>query len=413
MPCAAGPCPVLPQCGRPPEGAPHTCAVEKVRRVDLTSHPDPTGWAKQVRVKAPQARYPPLMSGGRHGHSHAAPDRSALSSNQGIRAIKVSTFGLALTALIQLVIVSIGGSVGLLADSLHNLGDVFTTVALWVAFTASRRAADRRYTFGYERFEDLVGVVIVIIIAASGVLAGYESYRALIRPRHIEALGLSIAAGVVGILGNEAVAQYKVRVGRNIRSVALVADGLHSRTDGLVSGGAVIGLIGVVLGYPRADPIAGLVITGAILWTMGVTTREVAGRLADKVDPGLVDAIERHARSIDGVEDVHHVRARWAGRSLYVQLELGVGEQRALRQAHAIGEEVRHRVLHEIEGVSQVIVHLDPWCEGKHHGVYHTTTAHHAAGGEHHHGDRGDQHDAHVGTDSEGRGSSAAGPPPA
>src|SRR5437899_9672298 len=151
---------------------------------------------------------------GGHGHDHGVVDRAAWGSADGIRAIKVSTFGLAATAAVQFAIAAAGGSVALLADGLHNLGDVFTTVALWLAFLASRRAADRRYTFGYERFEDLAGVGIVLIIAATAVAAGYESYRALLRPRPLGHLGLSMAAAVVGILCNEAGAENKVRVVR-------------------------------------------------------------------------------------------------------------------------------------------------------------------------------------------------------
>src|SRR5438093_1967491 len=158
---------------------------------------------------------------GAHGHSHVSADRSALFSGEGIRAIKVSTFGLLATALIQFVIVAIGGSVGLLADSLHNFADVFTTVALWIAFNASRRAADRRYTYGYDRFEDLVGVVIVGIIGLSCAISGYEAYRALVRPHRVTEIAVSLPAGLVGIAGNELVARYKIRVARTIRSAAL------------------------------------------------------------------------------------------------------------------------------------------------------------------------------------------------
>ncbi|HEX4865073.1 MAG TPA: cation diffusion facilitator family transporter [Acidimicrobiales bacterium] len=312
-----------------------------------------------------------------HGHSHVGPDRSAVFSGEGIRAIKISTFGLLLTALIQFVVVWIGGSVGLLADSLHNFADVFTTVALWIAFNASRRAADRRYTYGYDRFEDLVGVVIVGIIGLSCVISGFEAYRALVRPHRVTEIGVSIAAGVVGIVGNELVARFKIRVGRKIRSAALVADGIHSRTDGWVSAGAVSGLIGVSLGYPKADPVAALVITAAIAWVTVTAAREVVARLVDRVEEGLIDSIEQQARSVQGVADVHDVRARWAGRSLYVQMDLAVPEDLPLRDAHAIAEEVRHAVLHGTDGVSEVTVHVDPWSEANHRSAYHVLTAHH------------------------------------
>jgi cation diffusion facilitator family transporter len=339
-----------------------------------------------------------------HHHDHGVVDRAAWSSSEGIKAIKVSTFGLAATAAVQFAIAAAGGSVALLADGLHNLGDVFTTVALWLAFLASRRAADRRYTFGYERFEDLAGVGIVLIIAATAVAAGYESYRALLRPRPVGHLGLSMAAAVVGILGNEAVAQYKVRVGRRIGSVALEADGIHSRIDGFVSAGALVGLVGVALGFPKADPIAALAITAVIVWVTAGTARGVIGRVVDAVDPELTERIERSARSVEGVIDVHDVRARWAGRSLLVGLHTSLDEELHLHEAHDIGEGVRHAILHDVVGVSEVTVHFDP-CNpegGLDHDRYHAATAHHfpRAGGRagrdgvaHHHHDH--EHGAH------------------
>lgn len=311
-----------------------------------------------------------------HGHHHEV-DRSAVTSDAGIRAVKVSTAGLALTAAIQFAVVGVGGSAALLSDALHNFGDVFTTVGLWIAFQASRRAADRRYTFGYDRFEDLIGVVIVLIIAATAALAGYESFGALGEDKELRALPASIVAALVGVVGNELVAQYKIRVGRKVNSVALEADGLHSRTDGIVSAGAVVGLVGVAVGYPMADPIAGLAITLVIVWVVISAAGDVMWRIVDRVDPALIDKIENCAKGVSGVVDVHEARARWAGRSLYVELHIALDESLPLHDAHSIGEEVRHRVLHDVEGVSQVLVHLDPWAEGKPQGVYHAETDHH------------------------------------
>ncbi len=344
------------------------------------------------------------MAGGHgHTHDHGVVDRAAWSSAEGIRAIKVSTFGLAATAAVQFAIAILGGSVALLADGLHNLGDVFTTVALWLAFLTSRRAADRRYTFGYERFEDLAGVGIVAIIGLTAAAAAYESYRAMFRPRPVGHLALSFAAAVVGIAGNEVVAQYKIRVGRRIGSVTLEADGIHSRIDGFVSAGALVGLVGVAMGYPKADPIAGLAITAVIVWVTVGTARGVILRIVDAVDPKLTKRIEHAAASVGGVIDTHDVQARWAGRSLLVNLHISLDEHLPLHEAHGIGEDVRHAILHDVDGVSQVSVHFDPWPDGGADGgpdsaVHHEVTAHHfgRGHGDHRHGHHHD-HD-HEGT---------------
>jgi len=330
------------------------------------------------------------MPGGHaHNHDHGVVDRAAWSSAEGIRAIKISTFGLAATAAVQFVIAALGGSVALLADGLHNLGDVFTTVALWLAFVAARRAADRRYTFGYARFEDLAGIGIVAIIALTAAGAGVEAWRAMVHPRPVAHLGVSIAAAVVGILGNEIVGEYKIRVGRRIGSVALRADGTHSRIDGFVSAGALVGLIGVAMGYPKADPIAALAITAVIVWVTIGTARGVVARVVDAVEPALIERIETAARAVQGVVDAHDVQARWAGRSLLVNLHISLDAELRLHEAHQIGEEVRHAILHGVDGVSQVIVHFDPWEEGTDTSRFHTATAHHFGRRHHHHDDHG------------------------
>lgn len=310
-----------------------------------------------------------------HHHAHGVADRAAWESADGLRAAKIASAGLALTAAVEFAIAGIGHSVALLADALHNLGDVLTTVALWLAFLASRRAADSRYNFGYERFEDLAGSGVVLIIALSALAAGYETYHAMFRARHIAALGASVAAAAVGILGNEAVARYKLRVGRRIHSVALEADGIHSRVDGFVSGAALIGLLGVALGYPKADPIAAAGITVVIAWVTVGAARSALARVVDAVDPALQGQIVSSAQAVAGVRDVHDVAARWAGRSLLVQLHIGVDAEAPLRRAHGVGEEVRHAILHDVAGVAQVVVHFDPWPPAP--GGDHQATSHH------------------------------------
>lgn len=308
-----------------------------------------------------------------HDHSHVHPE--TVTDDRAIRAVQLATLGLLATALIQLAIVALGRSAGLFADALHNLGDVSTTIALWIAFLVSRRVATRAYTFGFQRVEDLAGVFIVLMILASAGLAGWESIAKLRSGAEPSFLGLSMAAALVGVAGNEAVAIYKIRVGRAINSASLVADGLHSRIDGLTSLAAFLGLVGVALGVPRADPIAGLLITLVILWVAVGAIREIVARLLDRVDPELVHEIEHAAEAVPGVVDVHDVRARWAGRSLFVVLAVSLDPALRLDEAHAIAEAVRHTLLHSVDGVAMVDVHMDP--AGDAHAAAHAETAHH------------------------------------
>lgn len=309
-----------------------------------------------------------------HGHSHSTMDAELASHSAAVRAIWVSVAGLGLTALFQLAIVAVTGSAGLFADALHNVGDVAGTAALWIGFRLSRRPASDRFTYGWRRAEDLAGLFIVLAIIVSALLAGWDSIRALLDEGHtVRNIGAAFGAALVGAVGNEAVAIYKIRVGRRIDSAPLIADGQHARVDGLVSLGAAVGVVGVWLGVPIADPLAGLAITGAIVWILVRTSRDVLIRNLDAVDPGIVARIREVALAVDGVLDVHDVRARHAGRSLLVQVHVDVDGDLSLRDAHAIGEEVRHDLVHEFDALHAIDVHLDP------HGAEdaHADTAHH------------------------------------
>src|SRR5215471_9170076 len=312
-----------------------------------------------------------------HGHEHGRVNADLYGNQAGLRAVQISTAGMFLVASIQFAIVGIGGSAGLFADALHNLGDVFTTIALWIAFILSRRVANQRYTYGYQRSEDLAGIFIVLVIIASAVAGAWESIQKLTSGSAPTQLYLSMAAALVGVVGNEILAQYKISVGKRINSVPLVADGQHSRIDGLTSLAALIGLMGVALGLRIADPIAGLVITAVILTVVYSTSRSVLQRFLDAVDPHVVPSIIATASEVPGVEGVSDVRARWVGHTLHVMMNIEVAAEMTLASAHAIAEEVRHRLFHRIDGVSEAIIHTDPHSPGEDAMDYHETMAHH------------------------------------
>jgi cation diffusion facilitator family transporter len=312
---------------------------------------------------------------GGHGHEHGKVDADLYGNRAGLRAVQISTAGMFLVAVIQFVIASIGGSAGLFADALHNLGDVLTTVALWIAFAISSRAANQRYTYGYYRSEDLAGIFIVLVIIASAVAGAVESILKLTSGTVTTQIYLSMGAALVGVAGNEILAQYKISVGKRINSVPLVADGQHSRIDGLTSLAAFFGLVGVAFGLRLADPIAGLVITVVILTVVYSTTHSVLQRLLDAVDPRVVPSIMNVASAVPGVEAVNDIHARWVGHTLHVALNIEVDAELTIAKAHEIAEEVRHRLFHEIKGLSEASIHTDPH---SHDEVdYHQTVAHH------------------------------------
>jgi cation diffusion facilitator family transporter len=318
---------------------------------------------------------------GGHGHSHATLDRELTTRREAIRAIWISVVGLGLTAVFQLVVVALSDSVSLFADALHNVGDVAGTAALWVGFSLSRRPADDRFTYGWRRAEDLAGLFIVLAILVSAVLAINDALGALLGEGHVvRNHGAAFVAALVGAVGNEAVAVYKIRIGRRIESVPLVADGQHARVDGLVSLAAAGGVAGSWMGYGLADPLVGLAIGLLILRILWTTARDVLLRTADAVEPDVLPRMRAAVATVEGVRDVHALRARWAGRSLLAQLHVVVDGDLTLRQAHDIGEEVRHALVHEFPSLAEVDVHVDP--EPEHpDGDPHASTAHHFGDG--------------------------------
>jgi cation diffusion facilitator family transporter len=298
-----------------------------------------------------------------HGHAHGIVDPTISTTARGLWTVKWSFVALFATALLQLVVVVLSNSVALLADMVHNLGDAATAIPLGVAFLFARRPPNRRFTFGFGRVEDLAGLAVVLTITASAVVAGYEAIQRLVHPQPVSHLGAIVAASIVGFVGNEAVAIFRIRVGKQIGSAALIADGYHARTDGWTSLAVLVGAVGVHLGYPLADPIVGLVITVAILGVVWESVKMVFSRMLDGVEPEVIDRVHTIAREVHGVTGVTDVRARWVGHRLRAEVNVSVGPELTVQVAHEIAKDVEHHLQHHLPFLSGAIIHLDPVTE--------------------------------------------------
>jgi cation diffusion facilitator family transporter len=295
-----------------------------------------------------------------HGHSHGTIDPTIVTTQRGIWVLKWSFVGLCATVLVQVVIVWLSGSVALLADTIHNFGDAMTALPLWIAFLLARRAPSPRFTYGLGRAEDLAGVVIVGLILCSAIAAGYQSLYRLFHPQPIAHLGAVVVAAVIGFLGNEAVALFRLKVGKEIGSAALIADGYHARVDGWTSLAVLLGTVGTWLGYPIVDAIVGLVITVAIVrivWESGAT---IFTRLLDGVDPAVIAEVKHAVQHLPAVQEVTQVRVRWVGHRLHAELNIAVSPHLSVAQGHAIATEVRHQLLHHLPHLANAIIHIDP-----------------------------------------------------
>jgi cation diffusion facilitator family transporter len=299
--------------------------------------------------------------GHEHPHEHfGGGDAAVRSTAEGVQATWISLGGLTLTAGLQVAIVAVSGSVALLADTIHNFADALTAIPLLIAFRLGRRPPNRRFPYGYHRAEDLAGVVIVLVIAASAAFAAVEAADRLMSPRPIAHAVWVLAAGVIGFLGNEAVAVYRIRVGRRIGSAALVADGYHARTDGLTSLGVIASAVGSLAGVHELDAVAGLLITAVIGWTLVQAGRSVLHRILDGTDEPTITLIEVVAAGVPGVEHVSDTRARWTGHRLLTELCIDVDPAISVQAGHDIAERVRRALLSEVPRLSDASVHVDP-----------------------------------------------------
>jgi cation diffusion facilitator family transporter len=305
------------------------------------------------------------------GHAHGVVDPSIVSTDRGLWALKWSFIGLMGTALVQVVVVLLSGSVGLLADTIHNVADAATAIPLGIAFWLARRGATRRFTYGLGRVEDLAGLAIVLTILGSAIVAVYVSIDRLLHPQPIRLLWAVIVASLVGFAGNEAVAIFRIKVGRQIGSAALIADGYHARVDGWTSLAVFFGALGVWAGYPLADPLVGLLISAAIFVIVWQSARSVLTRMLDGVEPETVGEIIHATGHVAGVEEVTDVRARWIGHRLHAEVNVTVAGRLSVAEGHEVAKEIRHRLLHCLAHLGSVTVHVDPDGQGgeRHHRI--------------------------------------------
>ncbi|GMR11522.1 MAG: cation diffusion facilitator family transporter [Anaerolineae bacterium] len=295
-----------------------------------------------------------------HGHVHGVVDPVLATSDRGIWAIKWSFAGLMVTALLQVGVVYFTGSVALLADTVHNFGDALTAVPLWIAFRMVRMKPSPRFTYGYGRVEDLAGVAIILTILVSAVIAGYESISRFLDPEPVRYLWAIVAASLIGFVGNELVALFRIRVGKEIHSAALIADGHHARVDGLTSLAVLASAVGVWLGFPLADPLVGLAITVVILRIVWQSGKLIFEHLLDGVDPAVVDEIRHAALHVKGIRNVSDVRARWLGHRMHAEVNLAVNPELSVVEAHELARGARHEIMRQLDYLSNTIIHVDP-----------------------------------------------------
>ena len=297
-----------------------------------------------------------------YGHSHDLPAvNDAIYNNElGIRTVKQALLLLGITTLLQAGIYYFSGSVALLADTVHNLGDALNSIPLWIAFVLARRVATKRYTYGFGRAEDIAGLVIVLSIAFS---AGYilvEAVSKIITPQPIAFGGWVIVAALVGFVGNEIVAVLQISVGKRIGSEAMVTDGRHARVDGLTSLAVLPAVFGSWMNVPILDPIFGLIIGVAIVFITRDAIIAMWYRLMDAVDPHLMEHVEAAILKNPSVREINYACMRWVGHSLYLESCITVDPAYEFAKLYTLREQIDQELIKEIPYLSQITLSLSP-----------------------------------------------------
>lgn len=318
---------------------------------------DLLSWVGFARHGHPHA-HAVIDDGAGHAHVHGALDPAIATTARGIWAVKWSFVVLATAAALQFAVFAASGSVALLADAIHNIADATTAIPLWIAFLFAHRKANSRFTYGYGKVEDLAGAVIVLVIFSSVVAAAWQAIHRLLHPHPVSHLGALAIAGLVGFVGNEVAAVLRIRVGREMDSAALIADGYHARADGLTSLAVIVGAAGVWLGFPLADPIVGLLIATTIVVVVWQSAGTVFRRLLDSVEPNIVAEMHHAAEHVSGIHAVLDARARWIGHQLHAQADIAVGSTLTVGDSIELSNRYRAEVMKHLPALASLHVEI-------------------------------------------------------
>jgi cation diffusion facilitator family transporter len=253
-------------------------------------------------------------------------------------------------------------SVGLLSDALESTVNIGAALVAVFALRAANRPADAEHHFGHGKAEYLSAMVegFLILAAAAAIMA--TAVLRLINPRPLEEVGVGLAVSVGASVLNGIVAVILIRVGREHRSMVLIADGKHLLTDVWTSAGVVLGVGAVALtGWQRLDPLIALAVGANILWTgWGLLRRSVSGlldeRLADDDIQQVVDVLA--ARQSDEVH-FHALQSRASGRQRFVSLHMLVPGNSSVRRAHDLAQDIEDEIESALPG-TVVSIHIEP-----------------------------------------------------
>lgn len=283
-------------------------------------------------------------------------------------AVNATWLGLAVNLLLGIAKLAggiLGRSFALISDAVNSLGDVFTSVAVLVAFRVAQRPADDEHPYGHTRAEAIAGSNVAVLVMVSALLVGWNALRELPgHPHDLPAAWTVLIAGA-NVVIKEALYQYKIRVGRRAGSRAIIANAWDHRADALSALAVLVGLAIIRLGGPRllfVDHLAALLVVAVILWSAARLLWASAQELMDaQAEPAFVDQVRATAASVEGVRRIDKLRVRKSGMEYLVDIHIQVRADQTVDEGHRIGHVVKDELLGRFTNLRDVLVHLEPY----------------------------------------------------
>src|SRR5699024_308301 len=265
-------------------------------------------------------------------------------------------------AMIKTVIGIISGSKAMLADGIHTMSDVVSTIIVLIGLKISSKEADSDHQYGHEKFESVFAKLLSIFLVLTGSYIGYEAFKSLSQGNIVKPKFMALVAAVVSIIVKEIMYRYTMRAAKKTNSISMEADAWHHRSDALSSLGTFIGILGARLGFTILDPIAGVIVSILIIKVgIDIYIKSIRELVDESASTKTINDIKSVVYSIEGVRGIKSLKTRIFGNKIYVDLEIYVASNITVREGHDISEDVHDVVEDKVEKVKHCMVHIEPY----------------------------------------------------
>ncbi|HBJ1650803.1 cation diffusion facilitator family transporter [Clostridium botulinum] len=281
----------------------------------------------------------------------------------GYRVSIVTIIGNVILSIIKIGIGIIASSKAMIADGVHSLSDVFSTIGVIIGLKLSSKKADKEHPYGHEKFESLTSVFLGIMLVLVSLGIGFSGIKNLIYGNYSTPGSLAIFAAVISIVSKEAMYWYTLKYAEKINSTSLKADAWHHRSDSFSSIGALIGIIGARMGFPMLDPAIALVISIIIIKVSYDILKQSINQLMDtSIGDDAIKKMNAAIHSIDGVKNIDNLKTRFHASKIYVDVEISVESDISVEEGHKIAMNV-HNIIEKNKDVKHCMVHVNPFRE--------------------------------------------------